>query len=296
MNLPITHATLVPFIKMSGSGNDFVVIDNRSGLLPDDAIPPFTRMICRRRLSLGADGVVLIERPDPGIDVDFRFRYVNADGTNGEMCGNGAMCGARFAVLTGIARDECRFQTESGIVNAAVGCDPADPAVTINITDPGPVQHDITITAEGIEATYSAIQVGVPHAVTFVPDPDAFLSRPDDPSFNAYGRAVRLDPAFAPAGTNVNVVGLRGRNTIRMRTYERGVEDETLACGTGAVATAIVAASLGYVEPPVSILVTSGRTLVVDFDWDGERATNVTLGGNAYIIVRGTIGPDALID
>jgi diaminopimelate epimerase len=293
MNLPITHATLVPFIKMSGSGNDFVVIDNRSGLLPDDAIPPFTRKICRRRLSLGADGVVLIERPDPGVDVDFRFRYVNADGTDGEMCGNGAMCGARFAVLTGIARDECRFQTDSGIVNAAVGCDPSDPAVSINISDPGPVRHGITVTAEGIDATYSAIQVGVPHAVTFVPDPDAFLTQP---AFNAYGRAVRLDPAFAPAGTNVNVVGLRGRNTIRMRTYERGVEDETLACGTGAVATAIVAASLGYVEPPVSVLVSSGRTLVVDFGRDGERATNVTLGGNAYIIVRGTIGPDALID
>lgn len=296
MNLPITHSTLVPFIKMSGSGNDFVVIDNRFGVLPDNAIAPFTQMICRRRLSLGADGVVLIEQPDPGADVDFRFHYVNADGTDGEMCGNGAMCGARFAVLTGIARNECRFQTDSGVVDAAVGCDPSDPSVTIGMTDPGPITHGIDISAEGIDATYSFIQVGVPHAVTFVPDPDDFLIEAGGPSFNTYGRAVRLDPAFAPAGTNVNVVGLRGRNTIRMRTYERGVEDETLACGTGSIATAVIATSLGYVEPPVSILVTSGRTLVVDFDWDGERATKVTLGGNAYIIVRGTIGPDALID
>jgi diaminopimelate epimerase len=295
MNLPIGLASLIPFVKMSGSGNDFVVIDNRSGILPDTEIPSFTQAVCRRRLSIGADGVVLIERSQPGEAVDFRWRYINADGSDGEMCGNGAMCGARFAVLNGIARDECRFLTPSGVVEAQVACDPGDPSVRIAIEEPGPVTHGITVVADGVNAEFSAIQVGVPHAVTFVPDPDAFCAG-DPEAFNAFGRAVRNDPHFAPAGTNVDVVAVRNRRTLRMRTYERGVEDETLACGTGAVASAITAASLGLVEAPVSVIVSSGRALTVDFRWDGERATDVTLGGNAYIIMRGTIGPDALID
>lgn len=296
MNLPIGLASLIPFVKMSGSGNDFVVVDNRSGLLPDEDIPSFTQMVCRRRLSIGADGVVLIERPKSGEDVDFRWRYINADGSDGEMCGNGAMCGARFAVLNGIARDECRFLTPSGIIEAQVACDPGDPSVRISINDPSLVTHDIDITANGINAKYHSIQVGVPHAVTFVPDPDAFLDGFSGVAFNAFGRAVRCDDAFAPAGTNVNVVGVRDRHTLRMRTYERGVEDETMACGTGAVASAVTAVSLGLVKTPVAVVVSSGRTLYVDFKWDGQQAKDVTLGGNAYIIVRGTIGPDALIE
>ena len=296
MNLPIANNQLVPFMKMSGSGNDFVVIDNRSGRLDDDSIPDFVRAICRRRLSIGADGVVFIERPDPNLGVDFRFHYVNADGTRGEMCGNGAMCGARFAVIQGIARDECRFQTDSGIVDAKVACDPADPAVAIRMSEPGAPIHDIKIAIGDIQAVYSAIQVGVPHAVTFVENPDTYIGGFASPDFNAYGRAVRSHAAFAPAGTNVNIAGLIGRNTVRMRTYERGVEDETLACGTGAIATAIVAVSRGLVKAPVSIVVSSGRTLTVDFDWNGERASNVTLGGTACVVARGSIGPDALID
>jgi diaminopimelate epimerase len=252
-------------------------------------------MVCRRRLSIGADGVVLIERALPGDDVDFRWRYINADGSDGEMCGNGAMCGARFAVLNGIARDECRFLTPTGVVEAQVGCDPGDPSVRIAINDPGEIRHGIDVVADGESFEFSAIQVGVPHAVTFVADPDDFHSGFASTEFNAFGQAVRCAPAFAPAGTNVNVVGVRDRHTLRMRTYERGVEDETMACGTGAVASAITAVSLGLVQTPVSVVVSSGRTLTVDFAWDGERATGVTLGGNAYIIVRGTIGPDALI-
>jgi diaminopimelate epimerase len=296
MNLPITSNQLVPFMKMSGSGNDFVVIDNRSGRLDEASIPVFARAVCRRRLSIGADGLVLIERPDAGLGVDFRFLYINADGTRGEMCGNGAMCGARFAVIQGIARDECTFQTDAGIVHAQVACDPSDPAVSIVMSDPGAPTHGIETDVEGIQATYSAIDVGVPHAVTFVPDPDQFIGGFADPRFNHYGRAVRLHEAFAPAGTNVNIAGVRDRHTVRMRTYERGVEDETMACGTGSVATAIVARSLGLVEQPVSIIVSSGRTLTVDFDWNGHHATNVTLGGNACVVARGSIGPDALID
>lgn len=295
MNLPIGLASLIPFVKMSGSGNDFVVVDNRSGIIPPEEVAEFTQMVCRRRLSIGADGVVLIERAWPGEAVDFRWRYINADGSDGELCGNGAMCGARFAVLNGIARDECRFLTPSGVVEAEVSCDPGDPSVRIAIDQPGAITHGIELTAAGTRATFSALRVGVPHAVTIVDDPDAQFGDFDSVAFAEFGRAVRHDPAFAPAGTNVNVISLRDRNTLRMRTYERGVEAETLACGTGAVASAITAVSLGLVKAPVSVVVSSGRVLKVDFAWDGERATDVTLSGNAYIIVRGTIGPDALV-
>jgi diaminopimelate epimerase len=279
---------------MSGSGNDFVVVDNRSGIIPPEEVAEFTQMVCRRRLSIGADGVVLIERARSGEDVDFRWRYINADGSDGEMCGNGAMCGARFAVLNGIARDECRFLTPSGVVEAEVSCDPGDPSVRIAIDQPGAVTHGLDLSAAGIRTTFSALTVGVPHAVTIVDDPDEQFGEFGSAIFTEFGRAVRHDPAF-PAGTNVNVISLRDRHTLRMRTYERGVEAETMACGTGAVASAITAVSLGLVKTPVSVVVSSGRVLTVDFAWDGEQATGVTLSGNAYIIVRGTIGPDALV-
>ena len=141
--------------------------------------------------------------------------------------------------------------------------------------------------------TFSAIQVGVPHAVAIVPDADRF---PDGMSFNAFGRATRLHEAFAPAGTNVNIITVRDRNTIRMRTYERGVEDETLACGTGAIASAIVAANLGLVDPPVNVIVSSGRRLRVHFALNGDQASDVLLEGQAHIIADGVIGADALME
>jgi diaminopimelate epimerase len=285
----------IPFWKMSGSGNDFVVIDNRAGAIPDEFVPAFTRAVCRRRLSIGADGVVLIEEPAPaGTDepeADFRWRYVNADGSDGEMCGNGAMCGARFAVRRGLAPSACVFQTPSGLVRATVADDPDDPFVRIAIEDPGPVWPDRPVEVEGRRLTLLPILVGVPHAVLLVDDADAFAA-PDD--FVRVGRAVRHHLAFAPAGTNLNVIGRRPDGTLRMRTYERGVEDETLACGTGAVASAIVATGLGLASPPVTIITSSGLPLRVDFAWDGERARDVTLAGQARIIATGEIWPEAL--
>ncbi len=292
--------TTLPFWKMSGSGNDFVMVDNRDGRVAEEQLAGLAQALCRRRLSVGADGVVLIEpvpaghpAPDDG-GPHVRWRYINSDGSEGEMCGNGAMCGARFAHLLGAAPRECRLLTPSGLVAATVAADPADPRVRIAIGVPGPITHGIAVIAAGVDATFSAIRVGVPHAVLFVPDADAFPA-PGGPSFNTFGRAVRLHEAFAPAGTNVNVVTVRNRSTLRMRTYERGVEDETLACGTGSIASAIVATALGYVAPPVAVVVSSGRTLVVDFRGDPAAGplADVTLGGEARIVSRGEVGPDA---
>jgi diaminopimelate epimerase len=287
-SLPATGR--IPFFKMSGSGNDFVVIDNRTGLVPAGSEGKLTRLLSRRRLSVGADGIVLIEPADPGSEANFCWRYINADGSEGEMCGNGAMCGARFAYLNDIAPATCAFQTESGLVRAEVDPDKSCSRVTLAMVEPGPIRHDLAISVVGHDLTVHAIQVGVPHAVLIVPDADAF---PSHGTFNEVGRAVRLHEAF-PAGTNLNVITIRDGQTLRMRTYERGVEDETLACGTGAVASAVVATALGLVIPPVAVVTTGRPTLTVDFLWDGSRAGDVHLAGEARVIATGEIWPDAL--
>jgi diaminopimelate epimerase len=279
----------VPFWKMSGSGNDFVVVDNRTGLVPAGEMEAFARRVCERRVSIGADGVVLIDDPAPdGPEADFRWTYINADGSEGELCGNGAMCGARFAVLHGIAPARCRFQTPSGIVEADVP-DAASPLVRIAIADPGPVGRPVTIEAAGVPLSPVPISVGVPHAVVVVNDVE---EAGDVATFRRIGSAVRHHPVFAPAGTNFNAIAVVDRQTLRMRTYERGVEDETLACGTGAVASAIVATARGLVAPPVTVVTRGGLPLTVDFRFDGGRATAVTLAGQARVVASGTLWPD----
>lgn len=275
------------FTKMSGSGNDFVVIDNRNRCFPERNRAAVVQRLCRRRFSIGADGVVLIEKPDSH-DVHFRWRYYNADGSEGEMCGNGAMCGARFAYLQGIAPARCTFATPSGRVEAEV--EPDSRRVHLRMVDPGPVVAGQAIAAVDRHVTIHSITVGVPHVVVIVEDVEAFAPGAE---FLAFGRAIRHHPLF-PNGTNVNVIARIDRNTLRMRTYERGVEDETLACGTGAVASAVVASTLGLVESPVTVLTTSGLPLTVRFTARGNSATNVSLGGEARVIAMGVIGPDAL--
>jgi diaminopimelate epimerase len=276
----------IPFAKMSGSGNDFVVIDNRAGVIAAEAASEFTRRVCRHRLSVGADGVVLVELADDPA-VHFRWRYINADGTDGEMCGNGAMCGARFASLHGIAPARCVFQTASGLVHAEVETD----RVRLKMVDPGPVRLDLAVDAAGQALRLHAVEVGVPHTVLVTEDADAFAPGAE---LLRLGRAVRYHSSFAPAGTNVNVVSVLGAHRLRMRTYERGVEDETLACGTGAVASAVVGTKLGLVSPPVEVVTSSGRVLGVDFAWDGEFATEVRLSGEARVVATGEIWPEAL--
>ena len=291
---PELPANGIPFAKMSGSGNDFVMIDNRAGLLPDTTLPHFARRVCRRGVGIGADGVVTIEPLDPDQpEADFRWRYLNADGSDGALCGNGAMCGARFAVAAGIAPARCTFQTPSGLVEADV--DPDGPLVRISIADSGPLAATAMLDIPGSPLHFHAIRIGVPHAVAVVDDADAFA---DHATFAACGRAVRYHPHFQPDGTNANIIHRIAERTIRMRTYERGVEAETLACGTGAVASAIVATQELGMTGPVTVLTSSGRPLHVAFRWDAPTrcAREIQLTGEARFIARGTLDPEGWAD
>lgn len=285
----------IPFMKMHGSGNDFVVIDHRTTLIPPTAEAAFVRAVCLRRTGIGADGVVFIEDADPaGPRADFRWRYINADGTPGEMCGNGAMCGARFAVLNGIAPAACAFQTPAGLVRAEVEAEGA--RVRLAMVDAGPFTAARAVETSIGPLAIASIPVGVPHAVIVTEDADAW---PPVGTFEAIGRELRRHAAFAPAGTNVNVIAPLGSNGIRMRTYERGVEAETLACGTGAVASAIAASQQGLVDPgcPVEVLASGGWPLGVSFAWDAatQTARAITLAGRAVVVARGVLDPEAWV-
>lgn len=271
---------------MNGSGNDFVVIDNRSGVAPE-ILADFARAVCRRGLGVGADGVVIIDAALPDTDVDFRWRYINADGTEGDLCGNGAMCGARFAVEAGIAPASCRFETLAGTIAAEVI--EGGPAVRLEMVDATLSRRGLHLDDAPDVSALDLVQVGVPHVVAMAPDADAFNA------FDDWGRAIRHHKALAPEGANVNLIHRLSGDAIRMRTWERGVEAETLACGTGSVASALVAVSRRLVSQPVHVVTSSGRTLTVSWEQDGDVARNVLLTGEARFVARGTLDPEGFV-
>lgn len=275
--------TGIPFVKMHGSGNDFVVVDNRERVVPPDDVAAFARAVCRPHLGLGADGVVLIDDGPGG--VDFRWRYINADGTDGDLCGNGAMCGVRFAVEMEIAPRSCRFETPAGVMTAQLHDDGR--TVTVDMIDADITDHGLHLSDDPAVSSFDRVMIGVPHVVAFTPDADAM----DD--FDAWGRTIRHHERVQPEGANVNLVHRIDDNTIRMRTYERGVEAETLACGTGAVSSAVIAARRGLVQQPVNVVTSSGRTIRVEWEPEDDAATGIRMTGEAALVARGTILPDA---
>lgn len=274
----------IPFTKMHGSGNDFVVVDNRDGVIPDEEVAAFARAICRPHLGLGADGVVLID--DAQGDADFRWRYINADGTDGDLCGNGAMCGARFAVDAGIATADCSFETPAGLIRATVH--DGGPLVTVQVVDARVIAEGLPLTDDPAITAFDHLMVGVPHVVAMTPDADA------KEGFHDWGRAIRAHGLVGPAGTNVNLIHRISDSTIRMRTYERGVEAETLACGTGSVASAIVAARRGLVHQPVTVITSSGKPIRIAWTPTDDGGTDIHMTGEATFVARGVIEPEAL--
>ncbi|MBI5182515.1 MAG: diaminopimelate epimerase, partial [Nitrospirae bacterium] len=247
----------IPFVKLSGTGNDFIIIDNRKGILNADNIKDFIISVCRRRFSVGADGLILIENSDKA---DFKWRYFNADGSEAEMCGNGSRCAARFAYVNKIAGKQMSFETKAGIIKAEL----KGKSVKVQLTQPKDLRLDFNVPIEGANQQACSLNTGVPHVVYFVKDIE---------NTNVFdiGRKTRYHELFQPAGTNANFVKVSGSHKLRIRTYERGVEDETLACGTGSVASALIAGAKGIVTSPVSVLTKGGMTVKVYFDWDGKE-------------------------
>jgi len=264
---------------MCGSGNDFIIVDNRNHVVEEHALPEFIAAVCRRKMSVGADGFILIEDSDT---VDFKWRFFNSDGSIGEMCGNGARCAARFAHETGIAGGNMEFETLAGVISAVVLKD----RVKIRMTDPSSALLDKSLEIDGMQVAFNSINTGVPHVVIAVEDADrADVVR--------LGRIIRRHSAFEPEGTNVNFISPRKPGTYAIRTYERGVEDETLACGTGSVAGALIMAIKSRAASPVNIITRSNCCLTFYFKEKNGNFHDVFLEGDARIISTGELGPDA---
>ena len=270
------------FEKMSGAGNDFIIVDHRQQKINLADQPEFTRRVCRRKFSVGADGLILLETTR---NADFQWQFYNADGSAAEMCGNGARCTARFAYRHGLAGKKMRFQTLAGIIEAEVLGD--EESVSIRMTEPVDCLLDRSIVLAGRERVMASINTGVPHAVIFVDDKDIPIKE--------WGREVRFHQMFGGAGTNANFIRLLDNKVLHVRTYERGVEDETLACGTGAVASAIIAAMRGRVVSPVQILTSGGECLKVVFELHDGTAQNVYLQGPARRIYEGQLTVESLL-
>jgi len=271
--------TRIPFCKMSGSGNDFILIDNRQKILDADHLGDFVLRVCTRKVSVGADGLLLIE---PSDRVHFRWRFFNSDGSEAEMCGNAGRCAARFAVLKGIAPEKLSFETLAGIIEAEV----YGRRVKLQMVRPFGLHLDLLVAIDGEEHSLHFINTGVPHAVEIV-------QTASDVPVKELGRKVRFHPRFQPAGTNANFVQIIDRGNLKVRTYERGVEDETLACGTGAVASALIAAAKGLVDSPVAAKTSGGEVLNVYFQRQADGSERVFLEGDTRVVYEGELWEEA---
>jgi diaminopimelate epimerase len=260
---------------MNGAGNDFIVIDNRdlSIELDEEQIAA----LCDRHRGIGADGLLAVEPAEKG--ADYKFRYYNADGGEAEMCGNGARCFGRFtANLTDEVKDVVTFETIAGTLSAHL----VEENVRIAMSNPHDLRLNMDLSIDGLDGTIHFINTGVPHVVVFVND----LKNID---VLKYGTLLRFHEAFAPAGTNVNFAKVLSSQHIDIRTYERGVEDETLACGTGMTACALIHHLLTGAASPVKVDVAGGDTLEIGFVADGPSFTDVTLSGPADFVFEGAI-------
>jgi diaminopimelate epimerase len=265
----------ITFFKFSGSGNDFIIIDNRDKVVDEAHLKDFITKVCRRQMAVGADGLILVENSDR---VDFKWRFYNSDGGRAEMCGNGARCTARFAYLNQIAGVEMSFETDAGIVSAHV----LGERVKIKMPDPSDIKPDFQIELEDGSWTVSSINTGVPHVVVEIDDIDEI-------DVYKLGREIRYHPNFVPAGVNANFISSLTDDRIAIRTYERGVENETLACGTGAIAAALMTASKSGIKSPVNLLTKSGVELTVHFQEKNGQFYDVHLEGDARIIYKGEL-------
>ncbi|MBW1805003.1 MAG: diaminopimelate epimerase [Deltaproteobacteria bacterium] len=270
----------IEFWKMNGSGNDFILIDNRDGKIAEGEMSRLVERSCRRRESVGADGLIFVTGSE---QYDFAWRFFNADGGEAEMCGNGGRCVARFAHLNGIAGSKMTFGTMAGPVSAEVK------GRIVKVLMPRPADLDINIDLALGPGCINAdfINTGVPHVVVHV-------ENLNEHPVVEQGRVIRYHSLFSPDGTNANFIKVLGPDSIEIRTYERGVEDETLACGTGAIASVLTANARVMVSSPVNVMTRGGEELKVYFRKEGDSFSQVWLEGSTSIVYQGRLHGEAV--
>lgn len=257
---------MLPFWKYQGTGNDFVMIDNRQNIF-DASNEELIATLCDRRFGIGGDGLILIEQDK---EEDFKMVYFNSDGKESTMCGNGGRCIVAFAKQLGIINESCRFTAVDGLHYATIDKEEIVSLQMVNV-------NEVEVKEKGV-----FLNTGSPHHVEIVRN----LAY-----FDVYkkGLQIRTSESYAPQGTNVNFVEQEGPNHFRIRTFERGVEDETLSCGTGATAVALAMHALGKVDQQEIRIEVEGGELVVSFEYKDERYQNVFLKGPATFVFQGTI-------
>jgi diaminopimelate epimerase len=266
----------VRFWKLEGAGNDFLGLDGRSGSFKLNRKK--IADLCDRRRGVGADGVLVVEKPKRR-GADFRMRYYNSDGGEAEMCGNGARCFALLArAVSGRKGNVLRIQTQAGLVTLQI----RGQEVQVSMTEPTKLRLGKKVVVAGRKVVVDFLNTGVPHAVLFVRSVRSV-------DVAQLGRAIRYHSAFAPSGTNVNFVEIGRGNRIHVRTYERGVEGETLACGTGVVASSILSNLRRGLRSPILVTTRGGDHLRVGFSMVNGQARKVTLQGPARIVYTGVI-------
>lgn len=275
------------FWKMNGAGNDFILINNLEEHLPEEKLPQLAKSLCQRHLSIGADGLMVVDAPKAG--GDYRMLFFNSDGSVGEMCGNGARCICRYGYEKGLAGEEQRVETTAGLVT---GQRIDRRMYRIRLNDPTTVKLDYPVEVDGVRYACSYVELGdpgIPHAVV----PYAGLRQADENELRELGRAIRWHSAF-PKGANVNFYELIGEDQVYERTFERGVEDFTYACGTGTGSLVTVLTLQGKVSGRGVRVSMTGGELTVDIDRVHSHITNLYLTGPTNIVCKGEITDEEL--
>jgi diaminopimelate epimerase len=279
----------INFVKMSGAGNDFIVFDK--DIYPDLQLNSgIIKKLCNRRNGIGADGVITVSGAG---DYNFSMEYFNADGSTGSLCGNGSRCAIKFAHDTGrVKNGKAKFIANNIVYSGEIL---ESENIKFFLNKPEDIKLNFRIFAYNQMLNMSYLNTGSPHVVITVNDilknpvePESFYQSPDEVPVIDIGREIRYHKEFTPGGTNVNFIKISDDKVI-MRTYERGVEDETLACGTGAVASALISYISFGVKPPVNVLTKGGEYLVVDFDKDDKNFNKLALIGPARVVFTGEI-------
>ncbi|MBE6963471.1 MAG: diaminopimelate epimerase [Ruminococcaceae bacterium] len=275
------------FWKMNGAGNDFIVLNNLEEHIPAERFPEIARTLCERHMSIGADGLMVVEAPTQG--GDYKMLFFNSDGTVGEMCGNGARCICRYGYENGLAGDVQTVETTAGIVT---GHRIDQRLYRIRLNDPTTIKLDSPVEVDGVKYNCSYVELGnpgLPHAVV----PYANLRNADENELRQLGRAIRWHSSF-PKGANVNFYEITGEDAVFERTFERGVEDFTYACGTGTGSLVTVLTLQGKVSGQGVNVAMTGGTLIVDVAREGSAITDLYLTGPTNIVAKGEVTDEDL--